>query len=90
MIFKCKICGANLNVNQGEKIIECEYCGVKQSIPTFIEPKSEEEIAATDNHERAADLHLSPMRKNLQELIHCKRRQQQEQTRKAVWTQIGT
>ena len=39
MIFKCKICGGSLDVKQGEKVTECEYCGVKQTIPSFIEPK---------------------------------------------------
>lgn len=42
MVFKCKICGGSLNVNQGEKVTECEYCGVKQTIPSFIEPKAQE------------------------------------------------
>ena len=42
MIFKCKICGGSLELKQGEKITICEYCGVKQTIPSFIEPKTEE------------------------------------------------
>ena len=42
MIFKCKICGGSLDVKQGEKVTECEYCGVKQTIPSFIEPKIQE------------------------------------------------
>ncbi|MGN1203216.1 MAG: toll/interleukin-1 receptor domain-containing protein [Eubacterium sp.] len=42
MIFKCKICGGSLDVKQGEKIAVCEYCGVSQTIPTFIEPKAQE------------------------------------------------
>lgn len=42
MVFKCKICGGSLDVKQGEKIAVCEYCGVKQTIPSFIEPKIEE------------------------------------------------
>lgn len=41
MLFKCKICGGSLDVKQGEKVAECEYCGVRQTIPTFIEPKIE-------------------------------------------------
>ena len=31
-VFKCKMCGANLNVSPGQKICECEYCGSKQTI----------------------------------------------------------
>lgn len=42
MVFKCKICGGSLNVKQGERIAECEYCGVMQTIPSFIEPKTQE------------------------------------------------
>lgn len=42
MIFKCKICGGSLDVKQGERLAECEYCGVKQTIPSFIEPKTQE------------------------------------------------
>lgn len=32
-IFKCKMCGGNLDVIGDEKVIECEYCGSKQTIP---------------------------------------------------------
>lgn len=42
MVFKCKICGGELNISQGESVIECEYCGVKQTIPVFIDPKIDE------------------------------------------------
>ena len=42
MVFKCKICGGSLDVKQGERIAECEYCGVKQTIPGFVEPKTQE------------------------------------------------
>lgn len=36
MIFKCKICGGDLNVERGQSIAECEYCGVKQTLPKFL------------------------------------------------------
>ena len=42
MLFKCKICGGNLNVTSGERVTECEYCGVKQTIPRFTEPETQE------------------------------------------------
>ncbi len=32
-IFKCKMCGGDLNVNDGMSLCECEYCGTKQTIP---------------------------------------------------------
>lgn len=37
MIFKCKICGGELNIERGQSIIECEYCGVKQTLPRFFD-----------------------------------------------------
>ena len=37
MIFKCKICGGELNVERGQNIVECEYCGVKQTLPRFLD-----------------------------------------------------
>ena len=33
-IFKCKMCGGDLNAAEGTNIVECEYCGTKQTIPT--------------------------------------------------------
>lgn len=42
MIFKCKICGGSLDVKQGERVTVCEYCGVNQTIPSFIESKTQE------------------------------------------------
>ena len=32
-VFKCKICGAELNVQVGDKIVKCEYCGTSQTVP---------------------------------------------------------
>ncbi len=32
-VFKCKMCGGDLNVGEGEKIAVCEYCGTKQTLP---------------------------------------------------------
>ena len=37
MIFKCKICGGELNVDKGQSTVECEYCGVKQTLPKFFD-----------------------------------------------------
>ncbi len=33
-IFKCKMCGGDLEVAEGANITECEYCGTKQTVPT--------------------------------------------------------
>lgn len=32
-IFKCKMCGGNLEVTQGLSVAECQYCGTKQTLP---------------------------------------------------------
>ena len=32
-IFKCKICGGDLEITEGITITECEYCGTKQTVP---------------------------------------------------------
>ena len=33
-VFKCKMCGGNLEVQDGMTVCECEYCGSIQAIPT--------------------------------------------------------
>lgn len=32
-IFKCKMCGGDLEIAEGVTIAECEYCGTKQTVP---------------------------------------------------------
>ena len=32
-VFKCKMCGGSLEVNDGITVCECEYCGTQQTIP---------------------------------------------------------
>lgn len=32
-VLKCKMCGGDLNVSGGEKIVECEFCGTTQTVP---------------------------------------------------------
>ncbi|MBR6676923.1 MAG: toll/interleukin-1 receptor domain-containing protein, partial [Clostridia bacterium] len=32
-VFKCKMCGGNLDVVDGAKIVECEYCCTRQTVP---------------------------------------------------------
>ncbi|MBQ9518501.1 MAG: toll/interleukin-1 receptor domain-containing protein [Firmicutes bacterium] len=32
-IFKCKMCGGDLNPEQGKTVCECEFCGTTQTIP---------------------------------------------------------
>lgn len=33
-VFKCKMCGGTLSVEDGVSVAECEYCGTKQTVPT--------------------------------------------------------
>jgi len=32
-LFKCKMCGGDLDISEGITIAECEYCGTKQTVP---------------------------------------------------------
>ncbi|MCM1335365.1 MAG: toll/interleukin-1 receptor domain-containing protein [Bacteroides sp.] len=32
-IFKCKMCGGQLEIESGATVCECEYCGTKQTLP---------------------------------------------------------
>lgn len=32
-VLKCKMCGGDLNFENGAAVVECEYCGTKQTVP---------------------------------------------------------
>ena len=32
-LFKCKMCGGTLEINNNERVVTCEYCGTKQTLP---------------------------------------------------------
>ena len=32
-VFKCKMCGGDLNIHEGMTVCTCEYCGSTQTIP---------------------------------------------------------
>ncbi len=34
IVFKCKCCTGNLDVQEGMHIVECDYCGTKQTVPS--------------------------------------------------------
>ena len=38
-LFKCKMCGGSLDVEAGITVIECEYCGTKQTLPKLNDDK---------------------------------------------------
>ena len=33
-VLKCKMCGGDLDITEGATVIECDYCGTKQTVPT--------------------------------------------------------
>lgn len=46
-VFKCKMCGGYLNCKETDTVVTCEYCGVKQTVPTLDDKK--EQIVYVDN-----------------------------------------
>lgn len=38
-VFKCKMCGGNLEIQEGMTVCECEYCGSTQTVPTLDDEK---------------------------------------------------
>ena len=36
-LFKCKMCGGTLEIVERASVIECEYCGTKQTVPKLID-----------------------------------------------------
>lgn len=39
MIIKCKMCGGDLNIQEGNPICECEFCGTQQTVPQIDDEK---------------------------------------------------
>ena len=33
-VFKCKMCGGDLNITEADNVVECEYCGTTQTVPS--------------------------------------------------------
>ncbi len=38
-VFKCKMCGGTLEINNNESVAICEYCGTKQTLPKLDDEK---------------------------------------------------
>ena len=38
-LFKCKMCGGDLDIREGATIAECEYCGTTQTLPKLSDEK---------------------------------------------------
>ena len=39
MVFKCKMCGGDIQIIEETSVCECEYCGSKQTLPNFDDEK---------------------------------------------------
>ena len=33
-VFKCKMCGGDIDLTEGSSVAVCEYCATKQTVPT--------------------------------------------------------
>ncbi len=53
-VFKCKMCGADLNVSEDIKIAVCEYCGSTQTLPA-IDNEKKLNLFNRANHLRRAN-----------------------------------
>lgn len=38
-VFKCKMCGGDLNLTEGTTVAQCEYCGTTQTVPAADDEK---------------------------------------------------
>ena len=38
-MFKCKMCGGDLEIAEGSSVAECQYCGTKQTLPKLSDEK---------------------------------------------------
>ena len=50
MIFKCKICGGQVQVDRATGVCVCEYCGTKQAIPLFTDDSSKRLYESGNNY----------------------------------------
>ena len=39
-VFKCKMCGASLEIAEGMTVAECAYCGTEQTLPKLNDNKA--------------------------------------------------
>ena len=52
-VLKCKMCGGDLNVVEGQSVVECEYCGSTQTVPK-VDDEKKLTLFARANRLRAA------------------------------------
>lgn len=50
MVYKCKMCGASLDIEEGHSVVTCEFCGTQQTVNSFDDEKK--------THSLNAQMHL--------------------------------
>lgn len=53
--FKCKACGAPLNIERRQSIAKCEYCGISQTLPNLANSKIENLYERANNLRRNSE-----------------------------------
>lgn len=54
-IFKCKMCGASLEVNRGDTTAKCEYCMTNQTLPAVNDERVENLFNRANHFRRSND-----------------------------------
>ena len=52
MVFKCKMCGGSLNIENDMTVVECEYCGTNQTLPKLSSSERAERYERANHHRR--------------------------------------
>ena len=56
-VIKCKMCGGDLILTEGQTVAECEYCGSRQTVPTADSEKKLVQFERAERLREPADLY---------------------------------
>ena len=56
-VFKCKMCGAPMDIQGNETVTICEYCGVKQTVPRIDDEKRANMYDRANHFRRNSEFH---------------------------------
>ena len=56
-IFKCKMCGGELQINPGESVAVCEYCGTTQTLPKLDDDRRANLYDRANHFDKAAGIY---------------------------------